>query len=68
MADLLTRAAPRPPRWYQYDPSATGPAYWLRYLIGEPREFVYAVPRRIACRLFGWHNVTCRGRWGHHRH
>ncbi|MEV0691789.1 hypothetical protein [Streptomyces sp. NPDC050388] len=54
-----------PPRWYEYSYTATGAEYWLRFLTGEPREFAYVVPRRIACRLFRWHNVTCRGRADH---
>ncbi|WP_148019696.1 hypothetical protein [Streptomyces sp. OR43] len=44
---------------YRYD--LTGPARWLNYLLSEPREAAYCIPRRIACRLFSWHNVTCRG-------
>lgn len=64
---LQPRQPPRPPRWYEYSYTATGPQYWLRFLLGEPREFVYVVPRRIACRLFGRHNVTCRGRRDHPR-
>ncbi|WP_329338569.1 hypothetical protein OG866_27045 [Streptomyces sp. NBC_00663] len=64
---LHLRTKPRPPRWYEYSPAATGPEYWLRYLLGEPRDFAYAVPRRIACRLLGRHNATCRGRADHPR-
>lgn len=41
--------------------SRTGPAWWIGYALHEPREFVYATPRRLACRLFGWHNPTCVG-------
>ncbi|MBL3669063.1 hypothetical protein JL475_24330 [Streptomyces sp. M2CJ-2] len=63
----LQSRQPPPPRWYEYSYTATGAEYWLRFLIGEPREFVYVVPRRIACRLFRWHNVTCRGRRDHPR-
>ncbi|WP_143203958.1 hypothetical protein [Streptomyces kebangsaanensis] len=40
----------------------TGPAFWISYLLHEPRDFVYCVPRRIACRLLGRHNPTCLGR------
>ncbi|WP_435252045.1 hypothetical protein [Streptomyces tendae] len=64
---VLARQAPPPPRWYEYSHTATGAEYWLRYLVGEPREFAYAVPRRIACRLLGRHNTTCRGRRDHPR-
>ncbi|WP_225080459.1 MULTISPECIES: hypothetical protein [unclassified Streptomyces] len=64
---LHPREAPPPPRWYEYSHTATGLAYWLRFAIGEPREFIYVVPRRIACRLLRWHNVTCRGRRDHPR-
>ncbi|MFF7899969.1 hypothetical protein ACFZCV_14410 [Streptomyces sp. NPDC007920] len=63
---LTPRQAPPAPRWYEYSHTATGLVYWLRFAIGEPREFIYVVPRRIACRL-GWHNVTCRGRRDHPR-
>lgn len=42
--------------------SRTGPAWWIGYTIHEPREFLYAAPRRLACRLLGWHNPTCVGR------
>lgn len=42
-------------------------AYWLRYALTEPRDFVYCSRRRIACRLLGRHNVTCRGRLDHPR-
>lgn len=66
-APLQPRQPPPPPRWYEYSHIATGPEYWLRFLIGEPREFAYVVPRRIACRWFGRHNVTCRGRRDHPR-
>jgi len=59
---VLTRQAPPPPRWYEYSYTATGPEYWLRFLISEPREFAYVVPRRVACRLFSRHNPTCIGR------
>lgn len=64
---LPPRQAPRPPRWYEYSPAATGLEYWARFLVGEPREFAYVVPRRIACRLLGRHNVTCEGRTDHPR-
>ena len=66
-ARLQPRQPPPPPRWYEYSHTATGAKYWLRFLIGEPREFAYVVPRRIACRLFGRHNVTCQGRRDHPR-
>ncbi|MFI8531074.1 hypothetical protein ACIGMX_12575 [Streptomyces aquilus] len=64
---LLRRQPPPPPRWYEYSHTATGLEYWLRFLIGEPREFAYVVPRRLACRWLGRHNVTCRGRTDHPR-
>ena len=41
--------------------------YWLTYALSEPRDFAYCVPGRIACRLLGRHNVTCRGRSDHPR-
>ncbi|MEH0417820.1 hypothetical protein [Streptomyces sp. B21-083] len=44
-----------------------GVAYWIGYAAHEPRDFAYCMPRRIACRLFGRHNVTCRGRRDHPR-
>ncbi|MFD5251320.1 hypothetical protein ACFWM5_00555 [Streptomyces bobili] len=62
---LLPREPSPPPRWYEYSHTATGLEYWARFLIGEPREFAYVVPRRLACRLLGRHNVTCRGRTDH---
>lgn len=40
----------------------TAVEYWLRFAIAEPAEFAYVAPRRAACRLLSWHNVTCRGR------
>lgn len=40
----------------------TGLAWWLGYALHEPRDFAYAAPRRLACRLFGRHNPTCIGR------
>ncbi|MFE5258250.1 hypothetical protein [Streptomyces coelicoflavus] len=58
----LARTAPRPPRWYEYSHTATGLEYWARFLLGEPHEFAYVVPRRIACHLLGRHNPTCVGR------
>ncbi|NML55379.1 hypothetical protein HHL19_16545 [Streptomyces sp. R302] len=61
----LRPAEPRPTRWYEYSHTATGPEYWLRYLIGEPHDFAYAVPRRIACRILRRHNATCAGRLDH---
>ena len=42
-----------------------GVSYWIGYAWNEPRDFTYCVPRRIACRVFSWHNVTCRGRRDH---
>lgn len=44
-----------------------GVAYWISYAAHEPRDFVYCTPRRIACRVLGWHNITCRGRRDHAR-
>ncbi|MEI5032399.1 hypothetical protein RB201_04160 [Streptomyces sp. S1A(2023)] len=46
----------------------SGLAYWLGYVVHEPRDFVYCVPRRAVCRLFRRHNVTCRGRRDHPHH
>ncbi len=63
----LLRRQPPPPRWCEYNHTATGAEYWLRFLLGEPREFAYVVLRRLACRLLGRHNVTCRGRTDHPR-
>ncbi|WP_406420025.1 hypothetical protein [Streptomyces sp. NBC_00842] len=40
----------------------TGAAWWLGYALHEPRDFAYAMPRRIACHVFGRHNPTCVGR------
>lgn len=40
----------------------TGLQWWLGYALHEPRDFAYAAPRRLACRLAGWHNPTCVGR------
>ncbi|MGW4731670.1 hypothetical protein ACWEQC_21310 [Streptomyces shenzhenensis] len=40
----------------------TGLAWWIGYALHEPRDFAYAAPRRIACRLLGRHNPTCVGR------
>lgn len=40
----------------------TGLAWWIGYALHEPREFAYTAPRRLACRLLGWHNPTCIGR------
>lgn len=39
----------------------TGLGWWIGYVLYEPRDFAYAAPRRLACRLFGWHNPTCIG-------
>ena len=39
--------------------------YLIRYLIAEPRDAAYALPRRIACRLLRRHNATCDGRPDH---
>ena len=44
-----------------------GPGYWIGYAIHDPRDFAYSAPRRIACRLLGRHNATCRGRRDHPR-
>ncbi|MDX2838015.1 hypothetical protein PV377_03175 [Streptomyces ipomoeae] len=44
-----------------------GALYWISYAVNESRDFAYCAPRRIACRLLGWHNVTCRGRRDHPR-
>ncbi|MEW2567649.1 hypothetical protein [Streptomyces sp. NPDC047070] len=64
-AKLQPRITPHRPGLYRSD--ATGLAYWLRYALGEPRDFAYCAPRRIACRLLGRHNATCRGRTDHPR-
>lgn len=40
----------------------TGLRWWIGYALYEPRDFAYAAPRRLACRLFRWHNPTCIGR------
>ncbi|MDX5563738.1 hypothetical protein PYK79_10785 [Streptomyces sp. ID05-04B] len=63
MADHLRTLPNKRSDWADHN----GVAYWLGYAVHEPRDFVYCAPRRIACRLFGWHNVTCRG-WRDHRH
>lgn len=64
---LIPRTQP-PPGLYRYRSDCRNAAeYWTRFLLGEPREFLYAVPRRLACRLLGRHNVTCRGRTDHPR-
>lgn len=58
----------RRPSWFCYHLRADcGNAftYWLSYAVAEPRDFTYSAPRRIACRLFGHHNATCRGRPDH---
>ncbi|MER5843709.1 hypothetical protein ABT099_26140 [Streptomyces prasinus] len=44
-----------------------GLTYWFGYAVNEPRDFAYYAPRRVGCRLFGWHNVTCDGRRDHSR-
>lgn len=49
---------PRNTAWHAH----TGLARWIGHALHEPRDFAYAAPRRIACRLFGWHNPTCVGR------
>jgi hypothetical protein len=66
---LIPRQAPPRRRW-EYrgrSESRNSATYWLRYALTEPRDFAYCAPRRIACRLFKHHNVTCRGRLDHSR-
>lgn len=64
----LTQAAPTSRREYRTLSECHGPvAYWLRYLLAEPRDAAYALPRRIACRVLGRHNITCQGRRDHRR-
>ncbi|MFJ1581568.1 hypothetical protein [Streptomyces sp. NPDC088182] len=62
-------------------PRHTGPRFWpvyrsrqecrnrftwaLRYALAEPRDAAYGLPGRLACRLLGRHNVSCRGRLDH---
>lgn len=50
---------------YQLRPARVG--YWLRTAFTDPREAAYCIPRRLACRLLGRHNGTCRGRVDHVR-
>lgn len=45
----------------------TGWRYWLSYLLQEPRDAAYTIPRRLACRLLLHHNTTCLGRRDHPR-
>ncbi|MER5608196.1 hypothetical protein AB0F93_00295 [Micromonospora tulbaghiae] len=35
---------------------------WWRYLVCEPADAVYSVPRLAACRWFGRHSGVCDGR------
>lgn len=56
--------------WFNYrfrEDCGSGLTYWLWYALAEPRDFIYTAPRRVACRLFKHHNVTCRGRRDHPR-
>lgn len=53
--------------WFTYRSDLRGPAYWVNYILAEPRDAAYAVPRRVACRLLGWHNHSCDGRGDHRR-
>lgn len=39
--------------------------WWLLYALSSPRDFAYCAPRRVACRFFGRHNLTCRGLQNH---
>lgn len=39
----------------------------LRYMLTEPRDAAYALPRRLICRVFGIHTAVCRGRRDHIR-
>lgn len=53
---------------YKPRSECTSGAIWLaRYILAEPRDAAYALPRRVACRLFGRHNATCTGRRDHQR-
>lgn len=57
------RIQPAPRRWrptYTSDRTNLA-AYYLRYLLAEPRDFTYCIPRRIACHTLGRHNATCDG-------
>lgn len=69
--EALTAARQARPRrrwdWRLRSECRNAAAYWLRYALTEPRDFAYCAPRRIACRLFGRHNVTCCGRVDHPR-
>ena len=64
---LTTRTAPPPGLYLARSDCRSALTYWLRYALGEPRDFAYSAPRRIACRLFGRHNHTCRGLRNHPR-
>lgn len=59
---LATRTTPSPGLHRARSDCRSALAYWLRYAFGEPRDFAYSAPRRIACHLFGRHNLTCVGR------
>lgn len=68
-AALTPRREPSSCRW-EYRPRSecrNATAYYLRYVLTEPRDAAYALPLRVACRLFGRHNATCRGRLDHQR-
>ncbi|UVS81830.1 hypothetical protein [Actinokineospora sp. UTMC 2448] len=39
--------------------------WWALYACLAPREFPIVAAGRIACRTFGFHNTTCRGKRDH---
>lgn len=64
-ADAMQRGqlrviTPRYAAWQER--KRTGITWWLGYLRHEPRDFLYAAPRRLACRLLQRHNDTCIGK------
>lgn len=71
MSSLAPRQAASPRRWwFNYrcrSDRSSALTYWITYLLAEPRDAAYTVPGRLACRIFGKHNVTCRGRRDHQR-
>lgn len=67
MSTLTPRTKPQARRWWFNYPAGQRNTvkYWVLYALAEPRDFAYYAPRRLACRLFSRHNVTCRGRPDH---
>lgn len=63
----MRQAAPSRRWWFTYSSDLRGPVYWINYVLAEPRDAAYAIPRRIACRILGRHNTTCQGRLDHKR-